>query len=1265
MKHIVFNTTNKKDLADAITESKQKKYKSKLIQIFTSITDKTKLQKLLDKYSKKFPDSIILGTTTAGEIAHAKMVDNSTIISLSLFEKTILKTKYTKNIDKKSGQKLSAKICSKHTKATIILSESLRGQNYDGFIKGFKKENPNIILAGGLAGDNFKLKKTFVFLDGTIYEKGSVAVSFTSKTLFADNMYNLNWTPIGKEFTITSADGNTIHKIDNQNSVDFYKKYLGDDIFADDAKALSEFQLLYKEGSTIVSRTPLAIDKKSLIFAAPIKEGQKVQFGFSNADAVLSGSSKISNIMKKNPAQSIYIYSCIARKTLLGETLENEFKSFEQIAPTAGFFTYGEYYSTSKNNAVLNCTTTLLILSESNKKPKQKKQNIKTIDSNMSDITFSALTHLVKQTTDELSSNMKLLNQYKNAVDASLLVSKTDLDGVITFVNNNFCKASHYSRDELIGKKHSIVRDVDLSDDIFKEMWTTIKNGETWKGSFSNKAKDGSIYYVNATIMPTYNDKQKIDGYIAVRLNTTKQVLAKKKMVEKEKLIKAIFDNQDSIVIYASSEGNMIYVNQTLFQFFDYRDFSDFKSKHQCICELFIKEDGYIYLKKDVNWIDEIFEDSQRDHKVKMLAKDSTIHTFNIKVKKINNGYIINLSDITNLEIALQKAYSSEQAKTTFLANMSHEIRTPLNGILGFTDVLSKRELDKDSKRYVDIISRSGETLLNVVNDILDFSKLESGELSIYRTESDLFSEMEATVSTFASTSKAKHIDYYTYIDTNIPKILYCDSQRIKQVVNNLISNAIKFTPDGGKVGINISLKEIKNQKAIIEFSVKDNGIGIPKDKITTVFQAFSQADNSISRKYGGTGLGLSISSQYIQIMNSKLKVNSKDGEGSDFHFKLKLPIIDASYSKEKDFNSKDNNIYILQPKDTITCGINEIIETYLDRWKCSYSTIDSLENIDNKMTLLIVCAKNFDYDLSYSMLEKFKNLHIIYIEGGQEKSCCIHPQFHIIEQPMTGSALFDKIITLTHSNSDNSEKTVTKSKKFNGSILIAEDNQTNQMLISVMLDEREVKYKIVENGQEVVDEALVNNYDLVFMDINMPVMDGVTATKILREKGYKKPIVSLSANVIESDLETYKEAGVDDSLSKPIISAELDNIIGKYLKDQESKEILIDFDSINVEQLAVNLSLPNEEIVLKLLASFSESAQNMIKSIDENGLNKENIHSIKGLSGNLRFNKLFKLIKEFEDSFDNWSSDENQQNSEIIKSHLKEAIKNINLLNK
>ena len=1267
MKHIVFKDTNKKDLQDAIKKANKFKYKSKLIQIFTATTDKKEIATIIKKYSKKFPDATIIGTTTAGEILEDKIFDNHTIISLSLFEKTTLKTHYVKTTDKESAKILSKKICSKHTKASIILSEGLHGENYEAFIKQFKEENPDIIIAGGLAGDNFKLEKTYVFLDDKIYDKGSIAVSLSSKSLFANNKYNLNWEPIGKEFTITSSTSNVIHEIDNQSAVSFFKKYLGEEIFFDDAKALPDFQLLYKEGSTTVSRTPLAVDGESLIFAAAIKEGQVVQFGFSNAASIVSGSIAINKEIKKKPAEAIYIFSCIARKTLLGHKLEDEFVNFSSIAPTAGFFTYGEYYSTTQNNTVLNCTTTLLILSESKKKVKEKNK-VKHQKNNIDDITFSALTHYVKQTSEELNFNAKILNQYKDAVDYSMLVSKTDVGGNITYVNDNFCRVSQYSQEELIGNKHSIVRDPSVSEFIFKKMWNKITDGQIWKGKFSNKAKDGSIYFVDATIMPIFNEKQEIEEFIAIRQDITKETIAKNKMKEKEKFIKAIFDNQDSIVIYASPTEGMININKTFFKYFDYRSFSEFKFQHKCICELFIKEEGYIDPQTHENWLNDIALDEDTDYKVKMKIRNNDIHTFNLKVKKIDDKYIINLYDITKLETALLKAYSSEQAKTTFLANMSHEIRTPLNGILGFTDVLSKRKLDKDSAKYVNIINKSGQTLLNVVNDILDFSKLESGELSIYETESNLFADMEATVSTFASLSKTKKINYYTYIDTGIPKLLKCDSQRIKQIVNNLISNAIKFTPEGGRVSVSIKVKKTKNKESIIIFSVKDSGIGIAKDKLSTVFQAFSQADDSISRKFGGTGLGLSISSQYASMMGGTLKVKSKEGVGSEFYFTLKLAVVDSSNHLDDKFDVKDKNILILQPKDTIACGINEITKTYLDKWKFKYKNIDSMKEIDENTDIIIVCADNFEPDVCKESLNKYENLQLIYIEGGDEQFKCSHKQFHLIEQPMTGSALFDKIITLTHNNDNVHEgQDADATKQFSGNILVAEDNQTNQMLISVMLETRGLQYTIVENGQEAVSEAMLNDYDLIFMDINMPVMDGITATKLLRKDGYQKPIISLSANVIESDIKIFIEAGVDNTLNKPIVVDELDSILHKYLNNEINEDVIVDikYDIIESEKIAKALSLPNGDIIIKLLNSFKDSAIQSIKNIDESLLDMEILHSIKGMAGNMRFNELYTLIKNYEDSFNEWDESQNRQNSEIVKSHLKNAIETIKSMNK
>ncbi|MEA1955696.1 MAG: FIST N-terminal domain-containing protein [Campylobacterota bacterium] len=1155
MKHLVFKESDKKSLSDAIKEAKKSCYKSVLLQIFSSQTDKKKLTKIIKKASKNFPNAIIIGATTAGEISHAKMYDKTTIYSLTLFKKTTLKADYVDKTDNDSAVELSSKILNKHTKAIIILSEGLFGEDYDAFINGFKEEKSDIIVAGGLAGDNFKLKKTFVFLNGLVYDKGSVAVSLSSEKLYADNRYNLNWTPIGKEFTITKVEGNVVHEIDNQSSVSLFKKYLGSHIFDNNAKYLPDFQFLFKEGLTTVARTPMARDADSLIFAAPLKEGQKVQFGFSNASSVISGSNLIKNIINKKPADAIYIFSCIARKTLLGERLEDELKNFESIAPSAGFFTYGEYYSTGSNNALLNCTTTVLVLSESKKIKKNKKVSKKSIH-NIDDITFNSLTHFIEQTSQELNTNVKLLSQYKDAVDASLLVSKTDTKGLITFVNDNFCRVSGYSREELIGKNHNIVRDRRVSNFIFKKMWATIKSGKIWRGQFPNKAKNGTVYYVDATIMPTYNESNNIDGYIAVRQDVTKQIIAKNRIREKEKFIKAIFDNQDNIVILCSKDKGMISANKTLFDYFDYVSFEELKANNKCICDLFMKEDGYIYPDEDGCWLDEIMQNHDLDCKAKILAKNNQIYIFDVKVNKIDNQYIVNLSDITNLENALQKAYSSEKAKSIFLANMSHEIRTPLNGILGFTDLLKKKNLDKESNKYIDIIHNSGTSLLNIVNDILDFSKIENGDMSLYKVESNLFSELESVIAIFSSTAKMKKIDYFAYIDTNIPKKVKCDIQRIKQVLSNLLSNAIKFTPQRGSVDIKISLKEIKDDLATIEFIIKDSGIGISKDKIKTIFDAFSQADNSISKEFGGTGLGLSISSQYVEMMGDELKVKSIEGEGSEFYFNLNLPILDIQNKKK---------------------------------------VIQALE--------------------------------------------------------------------------------VKELEKFYGDILIAEDNTTNQILIGVMLEERGLNYTIVENGQEAIYEALKNRYDIIFMDINMPVLDGVSATKELRKRGYERAIISLSANVIKSDVKSYKEAGMDESLAKPIISDELDSVLRKYIttdidsniETNMEKEVKqeIDFDDVDVDSLAKAISIPNTNIIMKLLVSFSKSAEDIISSLDDKELDDKILHNIKGISGNLRFNKLYELSKGLEYDVDNWDESQKLGNKELIIAHLRNIIDKIALLNK
>jgi CheY-like chemotaxis protein len=445
-------------------------------------------------------------------------------------------------------------------------------------------------------------------------------------------------------------------------------------------------------------------------------------------------------------------------------------------------------------------------------------------------------------------------------------------------------------------------------------------------------------------------------------------------------------------------------------------------------------------------------------------------------------------------------------------------------------------------------------------------------------------------------------------------------------------------------------------------FSVKDSGIGIAKDKIASVFEAFSQADDSISREFGGTGLGLAISNQYIKMMGSSIELKSELGEGSEFSFTLNLDIVDSTHSV-KNFDISTANIAVLNSAEGISCGINKIVYQYLDAWQCGYREFNELDEIDDKVDILIVCAKLFEQQKCQNLLQKYANLKLVYIEGSQNSLRCEHKNFYLIEQPMTGSALFDRLISLLDTSFFQEKlPSIDSIQHYNGTVLVAEDNETNQMLISILLDERGVTYKIVEHGVAVLEEIEKQPYDLIFMDINMPLLDGIGATKALREKGYEKPIVSLSANVIESDTKAFKEAGMNDILKKPIIPKELDMMLEKYLL-LRSQEIEESYDEVDIDVIAKSLSLADTNVVKHLLRSLEKSFSAILIELDTKGYDKELLHKLKGVAGNMRFEKLYALVCEIEEKILNLNEDEKNQYNIRLQNHLKKALENIDSL--
>jgi PAS domain S-box-containing protein len=1254
-----------KDFNATVKKIKKSSYRSLLIQIYSGITDKDEITSLVKKLKKNFPDAVIIGSSTAGEVAHGKLYEQSVQISFTLFEKTKLKAHYVKKTDSSSAKKIAKKIKSKDMKAAIILSEGLNGDHL-GFLETINSLYPKLIIAGGLAGDNFKLKQTYLIFDDKIYESGSLMVSFSSKSLYANNSYNLSWMPIGKEMYITKAKGSRVYEIDGIPASKVFKHYLGKQIFKKPPQSLLEFQLLFSEGNTTVARTPMARDGDSLIFAAPVKNGQKVQFGFSNAESILSQADIISSSLAKKPAEAIYLFSCIARKSLLGDKLHDELQKFEDIAPTHGFITYGEYYKTDESNALLNCTTTLLILSENTKSKslhvKSTKENFK-----LGENTFNSLLHFIKQTTTELNTKIAVLDQYKKAVDSALLVSKTDTKGIITYVNDNFCKVSGYSKEELIGQNHNIIRHKSVKKSVFKILWETISSGKIWHGKIKNSSKNGEDYIVDATISPIFNEKGEIKEYIALRQDITQQVKVQNDLKLKEKEQRMIFDNQDSIVIFASKNGGIQVINRRFFELFDYKDIDDFKAKHTCICDLFIEEEGYIYPSERENWLEFVANTPDHRHKVKMRDKFDKIRTFLLKVNIFDNKFVVNISDITPLEEALLKANLSEHAKSMFLANMSHEIRTPLNGILGFTDVLMKRDLSKQDKDYLQIIHKSGETLLAIVDDILDISKIESGQMELSEVASNLSLDLESVVAVFATKAKEKNIHYKVFINPNIPKLLVCDSQRIKQIMSNLISNAIKFTPEKGEINVQVTIKKHHKDTIELHFEVRDSGIGIEKKNIAKVFQAFSQADSSTSREYGGTGLGLPISAKFVEMMHSQLKVESKINFGTTFYFDVSFKI-------------KDNDAFLHHPSNSIKIALlkqepnhcDETVQSYLKAWNHAYDIIEDITKLNDNFNILIISSSYLKNEDVTHILQKHPNLHIICVDITSSKLDITDRRIEYLIQPITGSILYDAIVSNFSSELESVSSDDEDEIKIDAHILVAEDNAVNQLLISTLLENRDISYDIANNGQELLDMYVSSSdVDLILMDVNMPVLDGVEATKHLRNAGYTLPIIALTANVMAKDKEIYSQAGMDAYISKPIVPKELDKVLLEFLPEKEKtdmKEEVIEFDVVSYELLGEGLGLKNTTILERLIIQFKESSLSFIDNLSDNtdieDL-KDHIHQIKGVVGNLRFNNSYKLSQELEKKLQNSSSvtEDIQRDISKLISHLKHLQKECGLL--
>ena len=513
-----------------------------------------------------------------------------------------------------------------------------------------------------------------------------------------------------------------------------------------------------------------------------------------------------------------------------------------------------------------------------------------------------------------------------------------------------------------------------------------------------------------------------------------------------------------------------------------------------------------------------------------------------------------------------EAAQTASEAKSMFLANMSHEIRTPLNGIVGFTELLKDTGLDEEQGEFVEIIEKSSENLLEIINNILDLSKIESNKLEIEDVAFNPIQEFESAVEVYAVRASEKHIDLSCFIDPLLEQPIKGDPTKIKEVIINLLSNAVKFTSSAGSINVDIRKMQTQSDGVTrIKFEIQDSGIGVTSEQKSRIFEAFSQADTSITRKYGGTGLGLTISSNFVELMGGQLDLHSETGKGTMFFFTLDFEEVAATKESIKNAYSSINAL-ILESKHKHKKQEGYLRE-YLDYYGVNYASfkdISELETLGQQINYDLVFV-DFDFtdEKTLKMYGELPQELVLLTKSYYMKSIeAIGANvFKTLYEPLNSTKL--RTALENYANNDfGVKKYVNTNKKidlnasyFDAKVLVAEDNIINQKLIKRTLEEMGLTVSIASNGLEAFQKRKDGDFALIFMDIQMPFLDGVEATKEILEyeKVYNQPhvpIIALTANALKGDREIFLASGLDEYTTKPLVRAEILNLLNNFLSD-------------------------------------------------------------------------------------------------------------------
>jgi len=820
-----------------------------------------------------------------------------------------------------------------------------------------------------------------------------------------------------------------------------------------------------------------------------------------------------------------------------------------------------------------------------------------------------------------------------------------------------------------------------------QKAYPVILSGERFRDELKMKRKDNSLIWIKISgkaIKPDCPEK----GSVWVFEDISEQKLNEIRLHDSEERYRSLFEGNSVVMLLINPHtGNIEDANHAAVSYYGWRRS---KLKRMNISEIntLSKEKVYAAMNEAASYKKNFFE--FRHRMANGDIRDVNVYSGRILAngKELLYSCIIDVTEAKSNKKELVKAKESAEkankSKSLFLANMSHEIRTPLNAVIGLSQLLLNTELNNLQRDYLNKMYKSSRSLLGIINDILDYSKIEAGKLSLESNEFELTEILDSTSQLFSYSAEEKGLELIFDIDPNIPVLLVGDALRLQQIINNLLGNAIKFTHQG-HIKLTIKCVTSDNDKDLtLKVAVSDTGIGMTHDQIHNLFNAFHQADISMTRKYGGTGLGLTICKQLVEMMGGQIGVKSEIDKGSVFHFTIRMGVSDRSIPEHFSADLRGMRTLVVEDQEIARHIIQEILES----WNFNVQTAETGDEGLNLALKAFESQKPFELvivdwklpnmngiELAMNLREEEKKQNMlgkhtilimmtafgrqILVETAQ------NVQFDaVLDKPIIASQLYNIIVNLQSYKPD--QKSIKKWNDFhkveeslqpiNGAkILLVEDNPTNQLVAKEMLKHMGLEVDIAINGVEAISKSKLYNYDAILMDIQMPDMDGIQATRSIRALSHRGdvPIIAMTAAAMESDRMACNEVGMNDFIPKPI---DLENLAAALLRwiparnetcisgssdaslvcCTESAIKSFDVEGLNLTE-AVQRMGNNWNLLYQTLHRFRCDFSNKISLINDYVANhhwqdaSRLIHTIKGASSQIGAERLLETSRKLE----------------------------------